>query len=46
MVGTGVLARRSGMLPNGLRDGLLGALYVGYPVWAVALGRRLLLGLR
>lgn len=44
MVGTGYLARSTGFLPGGLRDGLLGALYVGYPVWALRLGRRLLAG--
>ena len=42
MVGTGVLAQRTGLLPRGLRDGLLGALYVGYPAWAFGIGRRLL----
>jgi hypothetical protein len=44
MVGTGVLARRTGLLPRGLRDGLLGAVYVGYPFWALGIGRRLLRG--
>lgn len=42
MVGTGVLAARTGLLPRGRRDGLLGALSVGYPVWAFGIGRRLL----
>ena len=42
MVGSGVLGRRSGLLPNGVRDGLLGASYFGYPVWALNVGRRLL----
>ena len=42
MVGTGILARRAGVLPRGLRDGLLGAVYVGFPVWAFGIGRRLL----
>jgi hypothetical protein len=42
MVGTGLLARRAGVLPNGLRNGLLGASYVGFPMWAFGLGRRLL----
>lgn len=46
MVGTGVLARRTGLLPRGLRDGLLGAVYVGYPLWALRIGRRLLRGPR
>ena len=44
MVGTGYLARSTGYLPDGVRTGLLGAFYVGYPVWAVRLGRRLLAG--
>ena len=42
MVGTGVLARRAGLLPHGLRDGLLGASYFGFPIWAFGVGRRLL----
>ena len=42
MVATGVLARSIGFLPHGLRSGVLGALYVGYPIWAIDLGRRLL----
>jgi putative effector of murein hydrolase LrgA (UPF0299 family) len=42
MVGTGLLARSVGSMPHGLRNGLLGALYVGYPVWAIDLGRRFL----
>ena len=42
MVGTGILARRTGLRPHGLRDGLLGATYVGYPAWAIGLGGRLL----
>ena len=46
MVATGVLARRTGLLPRGIRDGLLGAVYVGYPVWALGIGRRLLHGPR
>jgi len=46
MVGTGILARRTGLLPRGLRDGLLGAVYVGFPVWAFGIGRRLLAGRR
>ena len=41
IVGTGILARRSGFLPTGVRDGLLGASYLGYPVWALKVGRRL-----
>ena len=42
LVGTGYLAKKVGVLPNGLRDGVLGAVYVGYPIWALNLGRRLL----
>ena len=42
MVGTGVLARATGFLPHGVRNGLLGMFYVGYPVWALDVGRRLL----
>lgn len=41
MIGTGVLARSIGFLPNGLRNGILGAIYLGYPVWAFDVGRRL-----
>lgn len=42
MVGTGYLARSTGFLPNGVRNGILGGLYLGFPIWAFALGRRLL----
>ena len=41
IVGTGLLARRIGFLPNGVRDGLLGASYFAYPVWALKVGRGL-----
>lgn len=41
IVGTGLLARRIGFLPNGVRDGLLGASYFAYPVWALKVGPRL-----
>ena len=44
MVATGWLAQRAGLLPRGLRNGLLGAFYLGYPIWAIDLGRRLLRG--
>jgi hypothetical protein len=44
MVGTGYLARKAGVLPTGLRDGIVGAIYFGYPVWALNLGKRLLRG--
>lgn len=40
--GTGYLGRSLGILPNGVRNGALGAIYLGYPVWALAVGRRLL----
>ncbi len=39
---TGLLGRSSGVLPHGLRDGLLAATYIGYPVWAYSVGRRFL----
>jgi hypothetical protein len=42
IVGASYLAAKVGFLPNGLRNGVLGALYVGLPVWGVDLGRRLL----
>ena len=38
----GYLGRSSGVLPGGVRMGLLAATYVGYPIWALWLGRRLL----
>lgn len=41
MVGTGYLARSTGFLPNGVRNGVLGGLYLGFPIWALDLGRRL-----
>jgi hypothetical protein len=40
----GWLGSASGLLPGGARMGLLAALYVGYPVWALWLGRRLVAG--
>lgn len=42
MVGIGYVARSAGVLPNGVRNGVLGALYVGYPIWAIDVGRSLL----
>jgi hypothetical protein len=42
LVLTGYLGKRSGVLPKGLRMGLLGATYIGYPIWAFWLGRHLL----
>ena len=38
---TGVLGRRSRLLPRGGRMGLLAATYVGYPIWAFWFGRLL-----
>jgi hypothetical protein len=37
----GDAGRRSSVLPDGRRMGLIGATYVGYPVWAWWVGRRL-----
>jgi hypothetical protein len=37
----GYLGRASGVLPNGVRWGILGATYVGYPVWAFWMARHL-----
>ena len=42
LVLTGYLGSSSGTLPNGLRMGLLAVTYVGYPIWAIWLGRHLL----
>jgi hypothetical protein len=39
---TGYLGRFTGQLPRSLLMSILGASYVGYPVWALWLGRRLL----
>jgi SAM-dependent methyltransferase len=41
-IATGYLGSRDGVIPRGTRLGILGASYIGFPVWAVALGRRLL----
>ena len=41
LVLTGYLGTSSGTLPHGLRMGLLAVTYVGYPIWAFWLGRRL-----
>lgn len=38
----GYLGSSSGVIPHGLRMGLLAATYIGYPVWAFWLGRHLL----
>ena len=40
-VTTGYLGRSSDVLPRGLRMGLVAATYVGYPIWAIWMGRRL-----
>ena len=39
---TGYLGRTSGILPHGVRMGLLGATYIGYPIWAFWMSRQLL----
>jgi hypothetical protein len=36
---TGYLGRVAGVLPNGVRWGILGATYVGYPIWAFWISR-------
>jgi hypothetical protein len=38
---TGYLGRVAGVLPNGVRWGILGATYIGYPIWAVWMSRHL-----
>jgi hypothetical protein len=42
LVVTGYLGRFTGQLPHSLLMSVLGASYVGYPLWAFWLGRRLL----
>jgi hypothetical protein len=37
----GLLGRSSGVLPDGVRAGALGATYFGYPIWAIRIARRL-----
>jgi hypothetical protein len=37
----GHLGSRAGLLPRGVAMGLLAATYVGYPIWAIWLGRQL-----
>jgi hypothetical protein len=39
---TGYLGSSTGLLPNGVRMGVLAATYIGYPIWAFWLGRHLL----
>jgi uncharacterized membrane protein len=41
-VTTGFLGSSAGVLPHGVRMGLVAATYVGYPFWAVWLARHLL----
>lgn len=41
-IATGYLGRTLGVLPRGARMGVLAATYVGYPIWAIWLGRRLI----
>ncbi len=41
LVLTGHLRSASGVLPGGIGLGLVGATYLGYPVWAIRTGRRL-----
>jgi hypothetical protein len=41
-IAMGYLGRSSGLLPHGVRMGILAATYVGYPVWAFWLGRKLI----
>jgi hypothetical protein len=38
---SGYLGRVAGVLPKGVRWGILGATYVGYPIWAFWMSRRL-----
>jgi hypothetical protein len=42
LVITGYLGRSTGKLPRGLRMSILAAFYLGYPIWAFWLGRKLL----
>jgi hypothetical protein len=43
-VTTGLMGRSTGVFPHGLRMSVLAATYVGYPFWAVWLGRHLVRG--
>jgi hypothetical protein len=38
---SGYLGRAVGVLPNGVHWGILGATYLGYPIWAFWMSRRL-----
>jgi len=42
-IATGYLGRSIGVLPRGARMGVLAATYIGYPIWAIWLGRRLIM---
>jgi hypothetical protein len=42
LVATGLMDRSAGVLPHGLRMGVLAATYIGYPFWAFWLGRHFL----
>lgn len=42
LIATGRQASRAGLMPGGTRLGILAALYVGQPWWALRWGRRLL----
>jgi hypothetical protein len=42
LVITGLVAHSTGRMPNGLMMSVLAVPYLGYPVWAFWLGRRLL----
>ena len=44
LIASGYMGSRAGIIPRGTRLGILGATYLGLPIWAVALGRRLLGG--
>jgi hypothetical protein len=41
-VSTGLVGRSTGVLPHGLRMSVLAATYLGFPFWAVWLGRNLM----
>ena len=43
-VTTGFIGSSTGLLPHGLRMSVLAATYIGYPFWAIWLGRHLLRG--
>ena len=44
LVITGYLGRSTGKLPSGVLISILAAFYLGYPIWAIWLGRLLLSG--